>query len=695
MAGERVMRRVVAAAVVAAAAGLMFVTAGSWWESDAPPASIEPSWTPWVHVLAGNGSTGLRDGQGLRAQFIDPYAVAVGPDGLVYVADGNRVRVIGGDGHVATFAGSADAGFVDGRAHAARFASPSGLAFDRHGALYVADTGNNAIRRISPAGEASTIAGGPANRATDAAGEDTGFNGPIGIAVDAAGHIYVADTYNDRIRRIAADGVVTTVAGSTRGFADGAAGDARFDTPTDLAIDGNGTLYVADTGSGRVRVATPDGSVSTLIDSSHGLGRPLGLAIAPAGEIYITTEEGKIFERAPGGTLRVVAGTVDGFRGGPGDEAQFRRPSGVEWQAAGKLIVADSGNLMVRSVDARPLSTPRAPLSAPPRFDVETFTRQPLLWPLAPLHGPFEVAGTMGEARGAEAGRFHAGIDVRAEQGSVVLAVREGFVQMPLAVSGFGTLNESIRVGPLSYVHLRVGRDRRERVTDTRFVPTFDDSGRLIDVRAKRGVRFATGDVIGTVNPFNHVHLNVGWPGEEHNPLLRRLPQFHDSIPPAIAPGGIQLFSSDGVRLAARRNRKLLVSGGVSIVVDAWDQADGNRPNRRLGVFELGYQILHPDGTPAPGFELPRMTIRFDRLGDPQAPALVYAPGSGIPFYGERRTRFLYVVTNTFRGGAAAAGEWQTRELPPGDYTLRIHARDASGNVAVTNRDLAITIAGG
>jgi hypothetical protein len=71
----------------------------------------------------------------------------------------------------------------------------------------------------------------------------------------------------------------------------------------------------------------------------------------------------------------------------------------------------------------------------------------------------------------------------------------------------------------------------------------------------------------------------------------------------------------------------------------------------------------------------------------------VYAPGSGIPFYGERRTRFLYVVTNTFRDGDAAAGAWQTRELPPGDYTLRIHARDASGNVAATNRDLAITVA--
>jgi hypothetical protein len=392
--------------------------------------------------------------------------------------------------------------------------------------------------------------------------------------------------------------------------------------------------------------------------------------------------------------VRVLAGTSTGFQDGPGGEAQFRRPSGVAWQAAGRLVVADSGNLMLRSIDARVPLTPRAPLrSGQPRFDIDGFALRPLLWPLDPLDGPFEVAGTIGEARGADAGRFHAGVDVRAEQGSAVLAVRDGIVQMPLSVSGFGSLSESIRVGPLAYVHVRVGRDRQGRVTDARFVPSLDDTGRLVDIRAKRGARFAVGDAIGTVNPFNHVHLNVGWPGEEHNPLLLRLAQFRDSIPPTIAAGGIQLLSADGERLRARAKRRLLASGDVTIVVDAWDQADGNRPNRRLGVFELGYQVLNPNGTPAPGFESPRMTIRFDRLGDAEAPSLVYASGSGIPFYGERRTRFLYVVTNTFRGGRSAAGVWRTTELAPGDYTLRIHVRDASGNEATRNRDLAIAIA--
>ena len=344
---------------------------------------------------------------------------------------------------------------------------------------------------------------------------------------------------------------MTTVAGNTRGYADGRGSEARFDTPTGLAIDERGTLYVADTGQRSRARGHADGDVSTLIDSSQGLFRPLGLAAASTGELYVTTEDGQVFERAADGALRVVAGTT-------------------AWVSATVLVVRHSFAVRAASPGTRrddsssPIratrwcaasrrarsSAPRAPLwPGKPRFDVEMFALRPLLWPLDPLYGPFEVAGTMGEARGEDAGRFHAGVDVRAEQGSAVLAVREGVVQAPLAVSGFGTLDESIRVGPLAYVHVRAGRDRQGRLTDARFAATFDETGRLVDVRAKRGARFAVGDVVGTVNPFNHVHLNVGWPGEEYNPLLFRLAQFRDSIPPTIAAGGIQLFSSDGERL--------------------------------------------------------------------------------------------------------------------------------------------------
>jgi sugar lactone lactonase YvrE len=690
------LRRAFVILLLLAAITAALVTTAFWWDAEPVSEPLAPGWEATVHVLAGSGVTGVGDGRGLRAQFVDPFGVAVGPDGLIYVTDGaggNRIRVITRNGEVATYAGSR-AGFRDGAPHEAQFNAPSGLAFDDRGALYVADTANNAVRRVSPTGETATIAGGPLAGFADGPAGEALFNGPIGIAVDASGRIVVADTYNDRIRVIGLDGSVGTLAGGARGYADGFATEARFDTPTGLAIDANGTIYVADTGNDSVRVITSGGQVSTLIEAAHGLVRPLGITLSQAGELYVTTEDGRIFERSGDGSIRVLAGTIPGFRNGPGSEARFRRPAGIAWHQPGHLVVADTGNAMVRVIGAK-VSVhqphPGWPFEVP-RFRVEEFAQRPLLWPLDPLYGPFEVAGTMGEARGENANRFHAGIDVRAEHGTEVLAVREGVVSAPLSVSSVGTLNEAVRIGPVAYVHIRAGRDRFNRVRDhARFVATYDETGRFVDIRVKRGASFDVGDTVGTVNPFNHVHLNVGWPGEEHNPLLLRLPRYRDSIPPTI--GGIQLFSASGERLRTRAQGRLLVSGEVRIVVDAWDQADGNRPYRRLGLFELGYQVLHADGTPAPGFESPRMTLRFNRLGsDGVAPALVYAAGSGIPFYSGGRTRFLYVVTNSFRDGKAAAGMWDTRELAPGDYLLRIHARDSSGNTALANRDLPIRV---
>jgi hypothetical protein len=265
-----------------------------------------------------------------------------------------------------------------------------------------------------------------------------------------------------------------------------------------------------------------------------------------------------------------------------------------------------------------------------------------------------------------------------------------------LATEDFGTLNESVRIGDLTYVHLRVGRELDGDVVDpTRFVATRDDTGKVVDLRVKRGARFRTGDIVGTVNAFNHVHLNVGWGGEEHNPLLFRLVQFADTVPPTIARGGIKLYDAAGAPLVKRVKGRVLVSGLVQIVVDAWDQADGNRPGRRLGVYALGYQVVHQDGTPVPGYEQPRETIRFDQLSlSPEATRLVYAPGSGIPYYGQRRTRFLYIVTNTFREGVAEQGFWDTSQLAPGDYTLRVRVADVHGNEATANRDVAITVIG-
>ena len=274
-------------------------------------------------------------------------------------------------------------------------------------------------------------------------------------------------------------------------------------------------------------------------------------------------------------------------------------------------------------------------------------------------------------------------------------AVRDGVVANPVATGEFGTLNEAVRIGPITYVHLRVGRQRRDEALDpARFVAAYDDMGEMVGIRVKRGARFTTGDAIGTVNAFNHVHLNVGWPGRNITRCGSASSSSRTRYRQRIARGGIRLFGEDGNRITVRKKGRLVVGGRVQVVVDAWDRVNGNKPQRRLGLYQLGYQVLNGDGSPAPGFEALRETIRFDRLlADANAPRVVYASGSGIPFFGRRVTRFLYVVTNTLREGIASAGTWDTSTLPPGDYTLRILAADIRGNQAVTNRDVAITIA--
>lgn len=683
---------------------LLGAAASGWWRARAPGRDrpLAPGWEARVLVVAGSGVPGTRDGSAYRAQFSDPFGIAAARDGSLLVADAGdaqAIRRIAPDGTVSTLAGGSP-GYADGPAASARFNTPSGLARGADGSTYIADTGNNVIRRLAPDGVVSTAAGGLAAGLADGPARDARFNGPVGVAVDHAGRIIVADTYNDRIRILTPDGIVATLAGTGGpGYVDGPGAEARFDTPCGVAADRSGRVYVADSGNGLVRAISPDGIVSTVGPlPAEGLVRPIGIAVTEDGTIYVTDDRGRIAEIVPGVAARVVAGSRAGFEDGAGGEARFRGPSGLAAIAPGRLLVADARNALIRMVAAAsdlPLGPP-APPRVRPAFDASGFGTAPLLWPLAPMEGPFEITGTLGEPRGGEGGeRFHAGIDIHADEGALVRAVRSATVASPLGAGDFDTLNESVRIGPIAYVHLRVGRDRGDRVLDDpRYQPAYDEAGRLIRMRVRRGARFASGEAIGTANRFNHVHLNVGWPGEEYNPLRFRIVQFEDHVPPTIAKGGIRLFREDGAPVASRARGRLEVDGRLRVVVDAWDQVDGNEARRRLGLYELGYQVLTPDGRPAPGFERPRWTLHFDRLlPGSEAARIVYASGSGIPFYGRRSTRLLYVVTNTFAGGTAAMGVWDTTTLPPGPYTLRVLAADAAGNIATANRDVAVTVA--
>jgi sugar lactone lactonase YvrE len=673
-----------------------------WWKVSAPrQAPLGRDWPARVVTIAGDGVIGIRDGDADRARFADPFGVAVRSDGVVFVTDGGQspaVRGISPDGRVYTVAGGMR-GFADGVGVEARFDTPSGVAIDASGVLYVADTGNHAIRRIGTDGTVTTIAGDGTPGYRDGPPGQARFNGPIGIAVDGRSRIIVADTYNDRIRAISPQGDVTTIGGDgVPGADDGVASQARFDTPGGVSVDASGTVYVADTGNGLVRLITPANGVTTVTAGlPDGLVRPVGISASESGDLYVTDDRGRVVELHADGAARILAGSTGGFRDGSGTEAQFRRPAGVAQVSPGRLIVCDTGNALIRLVAAQSLLEWRAPPSPriSPRFDDEAFGAVPILWPVSPMDGPHEIAGTVGEARGGQGGeRFHAGIDVRVDEGTLVRAVRDGTVSAPVSTNDFDSLNEWLRIGPVSYVHMRAGRWRDNTLTDdSTFVATYDETGKLTRVRVRRGARFVAGDVIGSVNRFNHVHLNVGWPGEERNPLVFRLTQFADTRPPSIARAGVRVFDEAWEPLNRRVKRRVQVAGRLRIVVDAWDQADGNRPNRRLGLFALGYQVLDRTGSPVAGFETPVETIRFDRLStQADAARLVYAPGSGIPFYSGGRTRFLYVVTNTMRHGIAAEGFWDTTALAPGDYTLRILAEDVRGNTATANRDLPVTV---
>jgi len=691
-----VRRAVVAFSIIVVIA---CAAAGAYaWQQLQPPhiQPLEQNWQATVAVLAGDGVPGAIDGLGMRARFAEPFGIAAAPDGTIFVTDAghaDRIRRVAPDGAVSTIAGETS-GFRDGVGASAAFSTPSGIARAPDGTLYVADTGNNAIRHISLDGSVSTLAGDGTPGGADGPAHEARFNAPIGIAVAPDGRIVVADTYNDRIRVIDRNGTVTTLAGSGQpGAGDGDAIGASFDTPTGLAFDARGMLYVADTGNNIVRIVDMNGHVTTPA-WAHGDGffRPVGIVVAPGGEVYVVDEGGRVAAIRPDGAIRTLAGVDVGFRDGSGATAQFRRPSGVALLRAGQLVVADAGNALIRVVAATSqvgLHPPTSP-TIRPRFDTDAFGLTPLLWPVAPFAEAHEIAGSFGEGRGDGQERFHRGIDVRVEQGTRVHGVRDGIVSSPISNDGVGALDEWLRIGDLTYIHIRAGRTREALLDPSRFVANYDGK-KLLRLRVKRGARFAAGDLIGTVNRFNHVHVNVGWSGDEHNPLLFRLVRFEDTVAPTIPRDGIRVYDESWRLQTNRVHDRLLLTGRVRVVIDAWDQADDNTPSRRLAPYELGYQVLQEDGSPAAGFEHRRASLRFDRVGpSPDAPHMVYGAGSGIPFYGGRRTRYLYIVTNRLDGGHTSEGFWDTERMAAGNYILRGWAVDVMGNMA--ERDLPVTI---
>lgn len=697
------------AAVLAAGAALYFalgagaaLTPGRalWLPAAAP---TQPAWAARVAPLTGGGA----DGAESASRYSDPFGAVVDAHGNVFVADGganSRILRIGPDGLVATFAGGR-AGFADGPAATAAFDTPSALAIDRLGNLYVADTGNNAIRKVAPDGSVSTLAGGGAPGYLDGIGRAARFDGPVGVAVDREGIVYVADTYNDRIRRIGRDGTVTTVAGSgVPGSLDATGAASGFDTPSAIVADKNGVLFVADTGNDAIRRIDKDGAVTTFAapledESRHLLRRPVALALTNDGYLYVGGGAGgRIVQIDPRGQYHALADAdrPPGASYAGDGSVRLYAPRGIAVRRDGSLVVADGEALQVFSLAPPRSGTPARPAMPPLAPPMAKSAVMP--WPVAPQLEPHEVVGVMGEVRGSYDGEsrdhFHAGLDIRADAGTRVLAILPSTVSDPYPNWAFGDLGEGMSVGPLSYIHMRVGRDRTGKALDARFQLLQDSSGKPARVRVRRGTRFAAGDALGTINPMAHVHLEYHPGGAIINPLTLPFAGLRDTVAPRIQ--SIALYDHNGRRLLAKKGQRLHVAralGQVSIVAAGYDQMNGNLARRRLGLYRLGYQLLHANGRPVAGFEAPRITQNYDALPrEREAVKLVYAESSGITVYGSQATRFAYAVTNTLQRGLAMPGSWKVDSLEPGDYTLRIYAADYAGQVALEGRDLAITV---
>jgi sugar lactone lactonase YvrE len=268
---------------------------------------ITPNGT--VTTLAGSGEIGDANGTGTAAKFDFPTGITVDRNGNVYVADQDNhvIRKITPNGVVTTLAGTTNvSGFANGAATTSKFYYPFGVTVDNNGNVYVADRFNHAIRKISPTGEVSTFAGAIGESGNvDGTGTAAKFNYPTDLDVDAAGNVYVSDNDNHVIRKITPAGVVTTVAGSSgvRGSANGTGTAATFSNPYNIAVDASGNLYVGDMSNHVIRKITTLGVVSTFAgivgeegndDGKSSVAKfsyPRGVAVDAAGNVYVADEE--------------------------------------------------------------------------------------------------------------------------------------------------------------------------------------------------------------------------------------------------------------------------------------------------------------------------------------------------------------------------------------------------------------------
>lgn len=340
----------------------------------------------FVATFAGAaGTSGSTNATGASARFNTPAGMTCDLSGNVFVVDSanHLIRKITSAGVVTTFAGSGSSGSTNGTGTAASFNNPFGIAIDSAKNLYIADTSNNMIRKITPQGVVTTLAGSTTSGSSDGVGTSASFNGPRGITVDSNDIVYVADTLNNKIRKITADGTVTTFAGpaagtTTSGSTDGTTNSARFNSPYSIAADGANNLYVADYANHKIRLITSAGVVTTFAGSGSSgdtnnapsgydktlnaltsvtFNNPWSIAVDKKESILYISEYGnnKIKSLTIAGKLLIFAGSGEGTSTSGSTDgvdlySKFNAPHGIAVSDNGIVYVSDSQNHTIRKI---------------------------------------------------------------------------------------------------------------------------------------------------------------------------------------------------------------------------------------------------------------------------------------------------------------------------------------------------------
>ena len=326
----------------------------------------------WVKTLAGNDNPGYANGTGSQAQFTNPDGGYTDSMGNIYVADvrNHCIRKVNADGIVIKLAGTGSPGFLDGPVDQAMFSFPLGICTDDKGNIYVADTGNNRIRKITADGHVSTVAGNGQAGYHDGAGSDAQFNFPNDIAIDKEGSLFVCELNNHTIRKISSNGIVITWVGNGfSGYVNGPRLNARLNQPSGICLDKEGNLFIAERAGHRIRKVTLLENVTSFagtgkagyLDGNAGFAQfryPSGLFVDLQGYVYIADSGNHVIRRiSPNNWVETVAGAgVAGFADGEGSEALFASPSGIGLDGKGNLYVTDYLNFRIRTITtARPL----------------------------------------------------------------------------------------------------------------------------------------------------------------------------------------------------------------------------------------------------------------------------------------------------------------------------------------------------